>query len=58
VLRDAVADGAVPRLDVETAPAQLLGPLVYRRLLTSEPLDEDLCAGLVEDFLRSRTSRR
>jgi AcrR family transcriptional regulator len=55
VLREAVADGSLPRLDVETALAQLLGPLVYRRLLTSEPLDEELCAHIVEDFLRGQS---
>jgi AcrR family transcriptional regulator len=55
VLQEAVADGALPDLDIETALAQLLGPLVYRRLITSEPLSEELSAKIVRDFLRSHT---
>lgn len=57
VLREAVEGGSLPHLEVETALAQLLGPLVYRRLLTSEPLSEELCASIVADFLHSRTAR-
>jgi AcrR family transcriptional regulator len=52
VLNEAAADGSLPGLDVETALAQLLGPFVYRRLITSEPLDERLCANVVQSFLR------
>lgn len=57
VLRDAVEDGSLPSVDVELALAQLLGPLVYRRLITSEPIDEALCTHVVEDFLRGHASR-
>jgi TetR/AcrR family transcriptional regulator, regulator of autoinduction and epiphytic fitness len=52
VLEEAAADGSLAGLDVETALAQLLGPIVYRRLITSEPLDERLCADVVRTFLR------
>jgi AcrR family transcriptional regulator len=58
VLQEAVDAGSLPGLDIGTALAQLLGPLVYRRLITSEPLDEELCAKVVEDFLRSHASHR
>lgn len=53
VLQEAVAAGSLPGLDIEAALAQLLGPLVYRRLITSEPLNEELGANIVKDFLRS-----
>jgi TetR/AcrR family transcriptional regulator of autoinduction and epiphytic fitness len=56
VLREAVEDGSLPPVEVELALAQLLGPLVYRRLITSEPIDEALCANVVEDFLRGRAA--
>ena len=56
LLNEAVADGSLPGLDVETALAQLLGPFVYRRLITSEPLDERLCANVVQSFLRGHAA--
>ncbi|MGI8335057.1 TetR/AcrR family transcriptional regulator [Actinomadura scrupuli] len=58
VLQEAVEAGSLPGLDIGIALAQLTGPLVYRRLITSEPLDEELCAKVVEDFVRSHTSHR
>jgi TetR/AcrR family transcriptional regulator of autoinduction and epiphytic fitness len=51
-LSEAVEDGTLPGVNVEIALAQLLGPLVYRRLISSEPIDEALCATIVDDFLR------
>ncbi|MGH3378776.1 MAG: TetR/AcrR family transcriptional regulator [Actinoallomurus sp.] len=56
VLDEAAADGTLPGLDVETALALLLGPFVYRRLITSEPLDERLCANVVHNFLRGHAT--
>jgi AcrR family transcriptional regulator len=57
LLREAAEDGSLPSVDVELALAQLLGPLVYRRLISSEPLDEALCANVVEGFLRGHATR-
>jgi TetR/AcrR family transcriptional regulator, regulator of autoinduction and epiphytic fitness len=51
LLDEAVQNGELPPLEVQVALAQLLGPLVYRKLITSEPLDETLCASVVAGFL-------
>ncbi len=53
ILREAVEDGSLPAVDIDVAVAQLLGPLVYRRLITSEPLDDALCASVIDGFLRA-----
>jgi AcrR family transcriptional regulator len=53
MLQEAVQDGSLAGLDVEVALAQLLGPLVYRRLITSEPLGQEFCAQIVADLLRN-----
>lgn len=40
-------------LDVDIAVSQLGGPLVFRKLISMEPVDEDFCRRLVDDFLRA-----
>lgn len=40
-------------LDVDIAVSQLGGPLVFRKLISMEPVDEDFCHRLVDDFLRA-----
>lgn len=40
-------------LDEDVAVAQLLGPLLYRRLFTDEPITYLFCVALVEDLLRA-----
>ncbi|MEW6474269.1 MAG: TetR/AcrR family transcriptional regulator [Actinomycetota bacterium] len=53
-LRDGIADGDLPgALDVDLAVAQLLGPLLYRRLASAEPLTPAVVAAIVDSFLRS-----
>ncbi len=56
MIGEAVEDGSLAAVDIEAALAQLLGPLLYRRLITPEPLGEDSCAAIVEDFLRARVA--
>jgi AcrR family transcriptional regulator len=38
-------------LDVDIAVSQLGGPLVFRKLISMEPVDEEFCRRVVEDFL-------
>jgi AcrR family transcriptional regulator len=38
-------------LDVDIAVSQLGGPLVFRKLISMEPVDEEFCHRVVEDFL-------
>lgn len=38
-------------LDVDVAVSQLGGPLVFRKLISMEPVDEEFCRRVVEDFL-------
>jgi AcrR family transcriptional regulator len=53
-LRDGVDDGDLPAaLDVDLAIAQLLGPLLYRRLASAEPLTPAVVAAIVDSFLSS-----
>jgi TetR/AcrR family transcriptional regulator, regulator of autoinduction and epiphytic fitness len=40
-------------LDVDVAVSQLGGPLVFRKLISMEPVDEEFCRRVVEDFLRA-----
>lgn len=40
-----------PDLDATTALAQLVGPVVFNRLVTGVPNSEGVCARLVDDFL-------
>jgi AcrR family transcriptional regulator len=53
VLQEAVKSGELPALDLQLASAELIGPLAYRRLLTSEPVDAALCSQIAADFLRA-----
>ncbi|OLZ42923.1 TetR/AcrR family transcriptional regulator [Amycolatopsis keratiniphila] len=46
-----------PGTDTTTALAQLIGPLVFNRLVTGTPNDEKFCTQLVDDFLTSRTGQ-
>lgn len=45
-------------LDVATALAQLVGPLIFNRLVTHEPVNADFCARIVDDFLTARARHR
>jgi TetR/AcrR family transcriptional regulator, regulator of autoinduction and epiphytic fitness len=40
-------------LDVDVAVSQLGGPLVFRKLISMELVDENFCRRVVEDFLRA-----
>ena len=42
-----------PDLDVDVAVSQLGGPLVFRKLISGEPVDDDFCRRGVADFLRA-----
>jgi hypothetical protein len=54
LLRSALEHGEVRQdLDVDIAVSQLGGPLVFRKLISMEPVDEDFCHRVVEDFLRA-----
>jgi len=53
-LRDGIDDGDLPvALDVDLAIARLLGPLLYRRLASGEPLTPAVVAAVVDSFLSS-----
>jgi hypothetical protein len=52
LLRGAVKRGELRGgLDVARCTAQLFGPIVYRRLLSGEPVTSTLIRGIVDDFL-------
>ena len=52
LLRSGLERGEVREdLDVDIAVSQLGGPLVFRKLISMEPVDEDFCRRVVEDFL-------
>jgi AcrR family transcriptional regulator len=58
VLAGAVRDGRLAAgVSVEVSVAQLVGPMVMRRLVTDESLDQPLITDLVDDFLAARTAR-
>lgn len=58
VLVRAVEAGELrPDLDPDVAVSQLLGPLVFRRIITSEPLDRPFVDVVVGDFLRANRVR-
>ncbi|HTK66479.1 MAG TPA: TetR/AcrR family transcriptional regulator [Pseudonocardia sp.] len=58
VLTTAVNDRRLAAdVSVDVAVAQLVGPLVMRRLVTDEPLDQPLISGLVDDWLAARGAR-
>lgn len=42
-----------PGLNLNEAMSFLMGPMLYRRLVTHEPLDRTYCTQLVERFIRS-----
>lgn len=44
-----------PGTDATTALAQLVGPVVFNRLVTGFPNDEVFCAHVVDDFLAANT---
>lgn len=43
------------RIDTTSALAQLIGPLIFNRLVTGTPNDEQFCIHLVDEFLTSHT---
>lgn len=45
-------------LDAGTALAQLVGPLIFNRLVTDQPIDEAFCARIVNDFVAANTHDR
>ncbi|MPY81290.1 MAG: TetR family transcriptional regulator, partial [Actinophytocola sp.] len=47
-----------PDIDADTALAQLVGPLIFNRLVTEQPIDEAFCARIVDDFLAANTHDR
>jgi hypothetical protein len=52
VLADGVGTGDFPsHVDPELAALALLGPIVYRRLMTGEPFDPDRTRDLVDTVL-------
>ncbi|GAB3001377.1 TetR/AcrR family transcriptional regulator [Amycolatopsis acidiphila] len=44
-------------IDTTAALAQLVGPVVFNRLVTGLPNDETFCARVVDDFLAANTPR-
>ena len=42
-----------PDLDPDVAVSQLLGPLMFRRIISAEPLDEAVVDAVAGDFLRA-----
>lgn len=54
LLREGLQHGELrDDLDVDIAVSQLGGPLVFRKLISMEPVDEEFCRRVVEDFLRA-----
>jgi hypothetical protein len=52
VIAEGVARGDFPAsLDPELAALALLGPIIYRRLMSGEPLDPDRAVDLVDTVL-------
>jgi AcrR family transcriptional regulator len=52
LLREGLARHVVRAdLDVDVAVSQLGGPLVFRKLISMEPVDEEFCRRVVDDFL-------
>jgi hypothetical protein len=52
IIAQGIADRALrPDTDLDVAHAQLIGPLVFRRLISGEELDTEFCDKLVRDFL-------
>lgn len=47
-----------PGTDTTAALPQLIGPLIFNRLVTGTPNDEQFCTHLVDDFLTSHTRRQ
>jgi AcrR family transcriptional regulator len=45
-------------LDQEVALAQLVGPLVFRRVVMNESIDSGFCASIVDDFLKAHAKNR
>lgn len=52
VLAAAIEAGQLrPELDVDRSYAELIGPVLYRGLLSGEPLSRAFIAGVVDDFV-------
>lgn len=53
-LQDGIDNGTLPAaVDIDLAVAQLLGPLLYRRLASAEPLTKAVVTAIVDSFLSS-----
>lgn len=44
-----------PDLDVDRGISELIGPIVYRRLVSGEPMGRSFVQAIVEDFLRAQS---
>ncbi len=58
ILRDAKAAGELDEnLDPDTALAELVGPLLFRRLILGESLDREFREAVIRDFLTAHGTR-
>lgn len=56
LLHQARAAGTLrPDLDVDRALSELIGPIVFRRLVSGEPMVSGFVEGIVDDFLRAHS---
>lgn len=56
LLHQARAGGKLrPDLDVDRGLSELIGPIVFRRLVSGEPMVSGFVEGIVEDFLRAQS---
>jgi AcrR family transcriptional regulator len=59
IIRDAKASGEInPHVDPDTALAELVGPLLFRRLILGDPLDEAFRHTIIADFLAAHGTTR
>ena len=55
VLREAVRDGRIRRLDLDEAVSQLVGPLLFQRVILNEPVGPAFARRLVAGFLAAHS---
>ena len=58
VLRQAVQDGQIRRLDLDEGVSQLVGPLLFQRVILDQPVDPAFARRLVADFLAAHSTSR
>jgi hypothetical protein len=59
IIRDAKATGEIdPDIDPDVALAQLVGPLLFRRLILGERLGQDFREAIIRDFLAAHGTGR